>query len=372
MKNKITLLSICLFFLVQLVQAQFNANDVEFWIGNGDKECYLVVDFRDGTTDPSFVWGIKFNDGDELDFGQMIEAVAAAEPNFTGDITAGFLNDIFYNNHSGLGGSPDYWSTWSGSESNTMGMNGGVSEAAVDQRWYGLSYGFSPAEMPTITYPAYSSLWFTQDEFDYAIGEGSNYSVIVVDFVEDATEENVSFAWKVAYDGTITAHEALLLIDQEDTEFDIVIENDEITSINYATLLGNDWESYTGTNMSNWVTSSSNPVLENENWYGIAKGQGYTRRPFTPIPAEENPLNVNGFEKNSAFVYPNPATNFINIESENEVNKVEIYSTLGRLVKEFVNVGERRQLDISSLAKGMYMLRINSEEKNSSFKIIKE
>lgn len=372
MKTKITLLSMCLFFLVQLVQAQFNSENVEFWVGEGDKECYLVIDFRDGTSDSSFVWGIKFNEGDALEFGQMIEAVAVAEPNFTVDIAGGFLNDIYYNTHSGLGGSPDYWSTWSGNDSNTMTMNGGVSEAAVDQRWYGISYGFSPAEMPTITYPAYSSLWFTSTAIDYSIGEGSNYSIIVVDFVEDATAENLSFAWKVNYNETITAHEALLLIDENDTEFDVMIDNGEIISINYATLQGNVWESYTGTDLSNWVTSSSNPVLENENWYGITKGQGYTRRPFTPIPAEENPLYVDGFDKNSVFIYPNPATNFINIESENKISKVEIYSSLGRLVKQFANVSERQQLDISSLAKGIYMIRINAEEQNSSFKLIKE
>lgn len=88
-------------------------------------------------------------------------AVEAAEPNFSTDFSGGFLNDIIYNHHSGLSGEPDWCSTWSGTDVENMEMNSGVSEELKNGRWYGISYGFSPTKMPTVTYSAYSSLWFS-------------------------------------------------------------------------------------------------------------------------------------------------------------------------------------------------------------------
>src|SRR5690606_35097764 len=109
-------------------------------------------------------------------------------------------------------------------------MNGGVSEPLVHERWYGTSYGFSPAPaMPTITYPAYSSLWFSADELDYAIGTGEDHTVIVIDFVEEQGSDPVTFAWKVQFDGSITSEEALLLIAENDVDFDVSFDNGEIT-----------------------------------------------------------------------------------------------------------------------------------------------
>src|SRR5690554_1479709 len=102
MKKKCTLFSILLLFVTQLIFAQFTRDDIRFWIGEGDSECYLAIDFRDGTTDPSFAWGIRFNAGQGLAFADLFDAVANAEPNLTYDITSGFLNDIVYNHHSGL------------------------------------------------------------------------------------------------------------------------------------------------------------------------------------------------------------------------------------------------------------------------------
>ncbi|MGO1584879.1 T9SS type A sorting domain-containing protein [Mesonia sp.] len=86
----------------------------------------------------------------------------------------------------------------------------------------------------------------------------------------------------------------------------------------------------------------------------------------------EQELNVNLIEKHDISVYPNPTSDFIKVKSRGGVDKVEIYSTSGKLVKKYVNLQEGERLDISSLPKGMYMLKINSEKKNSLFKIIKK
>ncbi|MDQ7917784.1 T9SS type A sorting domain-containing protein [Mesonia sp. MT50] len=86
----------------------------------------------------------------------------------------------------------------------------------------------------------------------------------------------------------------------------------------------------------------------------------------------EQELNVDLIEKHYISVYPNPTSGFIKVKSRGGVDKVEIYSTSGKLVKKYVNLYEAERLDISSLPKGMYLVKINSEEKNSLFKIIKK
>ena len=83
-------------------------------------------------------------------------------------------------------------------------------------------------------------------------------------------------------------------------------DEEELLSIQYKDLQGNDWLAYQGTNLSDWKLAETD-VLENESWFGWAQGETYTRRPFTPVPAEESPvIGIEDFAKNNFRVYPNP------------------------------------------------------------------
>lgn len=372
MKTKITLFTILLFLLTHFGFAQFTSDDIQFWIGEGDSEAYLVVDFRDGTTDPSFAWGVRFNAEDELTFADLFEAVAAAEPNFSFDNPGGFLNDVAYNSHSGFAGDPDYWSTWSGENSDTMTMNSGVSEDLENSRWFGISYGFSPPEMPTITYPAYSSQWFSVDELEYSIGEGSDYAVIVIDFVEENNEDPVTFAWKVQFDGSISSLDALQLISENDSEFELILEGDQITGLNYLAMEGEEWLSYSGTNMSDWVLTASDTDLQNGNWFGLAKGESYSRRPFIPVPAEENPvMGTEDFGSFAISLYPNPMNEILNINSAQTVENIALYNILGQQVQEYQINAATSTIDVSSLEMGTYFLKVSIGGQISTYKILK-
>ncbi len=79
-------------------------------------------------------------------------------------------------------------------------------------------------------------------------------------------------------------------------------------------------------------------------------------------------LGVRSYEDKQVFsIYPNPVKNgILNIGGDQEVNSVAIYNLLGAKI----NVPyENRQLQIESLAPGIYFLRVNSKY---SFKFIKE
>lgn len=68
-------------------------------------------------------------------------------------------------------------------------------------------------------------------------------------------------------------------------------------------------------------------------------------------------------------IYPNPTTNILNISSSKKVNSIEIFDLLGR--KQYFSKENPRQINISSLNKGMYILSINIGGRELRRKIIK-
>jgi aminopeptidase YwaD len=75
------------------------------------------------------------------------------------------------------------------------------------------------------------------------------------------------------------------------------------------------------------------------------------------------------------LVYPNPVKEFIRFvlpeESEN-LTSVEIFSLNGTLVLEDKGVGISNQLNVSKLASGLYLCKINSGASIQTIKILKE
>ena len=74
---------------------------------------------------------------------------------------------------------------------------------------------------------------------------------------------------------------------------------------------------------------------------------------------------------NSIRVYPNPASSklWIDIDDDNPIS-VELWSITGQLVLSKVNVTPNEPVDISALAKGLYIIKVNNNGSYSSHKII--
>jgi len=69
------------------------------------------------------------------------------------------------------------------------------------------------------------------------------------------------------------------------------------------------------------------------------------------------------------LIYPNPASEFISISSENmQISSVEILNPLGKSV--LFTTTDLDRLNVSTLAKGMYFLKINADTKSTTKKII--
>lgn len=68
-------------------------------------------------------------------------------------------------------------------------------------------------------------------------------------------------------------------------------------------------------------------------------------------------VNHFDFDDNAVALFPNPAFNYFEISSKAAIDKVEVYSLLGQLVKVFHG---DKQYSVSDLSKGSYMIRIHT------------
>ncbi len=87
---------------------------------------------------------------------------------------------------------------------------------------------------------------------------------------------------------------------------------------------------------------------------------------ITPIMGIEDVLH-----DNSITLYPNPSNREINISSENIINSIEIFNSLGQRVYYSVVNSNTKTIDISSFVNGVYILGINTENGVIRKKIIK-
>jgi Concanavalin A-like lectin/glucanases superfamily/Secretion system C-terminal sorting domain len=81
-----------------------------------------------------------------------------------------------------------------------------------------------------------------------------------------------------------------------------------------------------------------------------------------------NSLSSTNFSQNNLEVslYPNPVNDVLNIETTLEVKSVEIYNIQGQKVLS----SNQKQINVSDLSAGMYMIRIQDSENNSATKKI--
>lgn len=83
-------------------------------------------------------------------------------------------------------------------------------------------------------------------------------------------------------------------------------------------------------------------------------------------------LGVNDFEEiDGLTVFPNPATNVLNFSSGHNIEKIQIYSVLGKSIKEFTPIHNQREIDIKDLTDGIYFIEFESNNERTIKKFIK-
>jgi type IX secretion system substrate protein len=84
-------------------------------------------------------------------------------------------------------------------------------------------------------------------------------------------------------------------------------------------------------------------------------------------------LGTDDFDFNNHFtLYPNPANDIVNIKSKDntQINSLSVYNTLGQLVLTVTNPTE--SIDVSELALGNYVIKINTDKGISNTRFVKK
>lgn len=100
---------------------------------------------------------------------------------------------------------------------------------------------------------------------------------------------------------------------------------------------------------------------------------GYYALRVDAFKVEAEPLATTEIESESVVsIYPNPASDRINIKGVSEIEKVEIYSIEGKLVKSFSAKSKSVSFNISHLPAAVYMIKVITEKGTLSSKWIKK
>ena len=82
-------------------------------------------------------------------------------------------------------------------------------------------------------------------------------------------------------------------------------------------------------------------------------------------------LSNANFDKTQFSIYPNPVTNQLHVASEQaKIERVEIYNLNGKQVLN-INFQNNQPIDVSSLTKGLYLVKVKTESGSLTKKLIK-
>jgi hypothetical protein len=165
--KKLSLLLVLLLCSIYVFPQGIQFNQVVNWSGSGQNVAMLVVDFNNGQTPDCFAFGYRFDGSKTAE--DMLNDIAAANQSFTVNMGGGFLNDITWESNSGIGGSPDYWSTFTFDSIDWI-MNWGIAEVLTDSVIFGCSYTewyqvdslWFPVNLPENPVPAASGVDITE------------------------------------------------------------------------------------------------------------------------------------------------------------------------------------------------------------------
>ena len=120
------------------------------------------------------------------------------------------------------------------------------------------------------------------------------------------------------------------------------------------------------------VTGNINNNIEGEYTlvYSVSDSLGRSAIPkLRKVIVERNTLGLVDSKKIEFSIFPNPSKDIINIKSEEELKSIEIYSILGEKVMFFEK--KIKQLNIKNLSKGIYIMKLITNQGSAFKKFIK-
>ena len=79
-------------------------------------------------------------------------------------------------------------------------------------------------------------------------------------------------------------------------------------------------------------------------------------------------LGLNKFYNSSYSIFPNPSNSYITIQTEEKIDQISIFTATGELVL----IENKTTINVENLAKGIYIVSINTESGTSRLRFVKE
>ena len=146
---------------------------------------------------------------------------------------------------------------------------------------------------------------------------------------------------------------------------ELFCSNNQLTSLNVQNGNNTNFSLYNSqTNPNLTCILVDNATYSTANWTNVDPASTFVNN-----QTECNLLSTNDYELNEAFViYPNPAKSNISIHTTELIDKVEVFDLFGKKVLE----SKSKELSIQNLEVGVYLMKIDSQNKTIIKKIIKQ
>lgn len=193
-------------------ESTISADDILYWVGQGDKQAILVVDFGDH----AYAWGYRFEDADEADAYNMISAIDEADPRLAYSMDWGTYDFYFFyvdypqklmateyrfKVNGVMADDDDAFSDYDLAD----GMVVKVSTSA-DDVWSTPITAATVAEMPV-----FSAI--IHDNINFWVGSGENEATVIVYW----SNPDTALAWGYRFDGEPTVSDLFAALSAADT-----------------------------------------------------------------------------------------------------------------------------------------------------------
>ena len=82
-------------------------------------------------------------------------------------------------------------------------------------------------------------------------------------------------------------------------------------------------------------------------------------------------LSTSKISLSDVSIYPNPAKDFVNISAAEKIDLIRIYDLTGRVVLQSTPNREKLNINVTDFSKGVYLVKLNAGDKESTIKLIK-
>lgn len=116
------------------------------------------------------------------------------------------------------------------------------------------------------------------------------------------------------------------------------------------------------------VTGNAKQFTPDNGWVNLIDS-GASAQQGLPFEIYGAALGVSDLSSTAFSVYPNPASKFLNVSAKNKIDEVVVFNMAGQQVMKLTPNGINAAVDVSSLAKGAYVVqvKINGQVQTQKF-----